>query len=267
MYKPHFSSLIILCICILISSYAYGETADQIMLKSYNLDQGKDGVSDMEMRLISKSGKSRVREIRSWTIERGDEDKSLMKFLKPSSVKGTGFLVWEHKNKEDDQWLYLPAFKRVRRISSSEKDKSFMGTDFSYNDITQPHPDEFVSKLLGSEKVDGQDCYKIESIHKTYSGDPAYKGKKKYQYSKTTGWVRKDNYLMIKAVFFDKKGREFKQFKASDIEKIGGIWTPKKLEMENIKDKHKTVLTMKNIKYNIGLKNSFFSQRQLKSPR
>jgi len=259
------------CLVFLLSfaliSTAYSENAYQVVLKSHELDQGKDAISDMTMELISKSGKSRVREIRSWSIERGDNDKSLMKFIKPSSVKGTGFLVWEHKNKDDDQWLYLPAFKRIRRISSTEKNKSFMGTDFSYNDITQPHPDEFVHKLLGSEKVDGEDCYKIESIHKTYSGDPAFKGKDKYQYSKSISWTRKDNYFSIKAIMFDKKGREQKQFKASEIVKIDGIWTSKRLEMENIKDRHKTILTMKNIKYNSGLKDSFFSQRQLKSPR
>lgn len=257
-----------ICLTMMITAtLVYGDDARGIMMKSHDLDQGKDGVADMKMELISKSGKSRVREVRSWNIERGDEDKNLMKFLSPASVKGTGFLVWEHKNKDDDQWLYLPAFKRIRRISASEKDKSFMGTDFSYNDITLPHPDEFVHKLLGSEKVDGADCYKIESAHKTYTGDPAYKNKDKYQYSKTVSWVRKDNYVIVKSIMYDKRGREYKEFKAENIEKIDGIWTSKRLVMKNLKDDHKTVLTMTNIKYNTGLKDSFFSQRQLKSPR
>ncbi len=253
--------------CLLIAPAVYGEDAYQIMLKSHNLDEGKDSKTEMKMELISKNGKTRTREITFWQLERGEEDKSLMKFRKPASVKGTGFLTWEHKDKDDDQWLYLPAFKKIRRISGSEKHKSFMGTDFSYNDMTLPHPNKFVHKLLGEENMDGSDCHKIESIHKTYTDDAAYKNQKKYQYSKSISWVRKDNYMVIKSKMFDKKGREYKQFQAQDIKKINGIWTAHLLKMENLKDKHRTVLTMSKIKYNTGLKDSFFSQRQLKKAR
>ena len=259
--------IIITLINIFLSIAVYSEDANQIMMNSYNLDQGKDSRTDMKMELVSKGRKDREREITSWRIERGDEDKSLMFFRTPESVKRTGFLAWEHKNKEDDQWLYLPAFKKVRRISASEKDKSFMGTDFTYNDITQPHPDEFVHKLLGSETIEGSDCYQIESIHKTYTGDPAYKDQDKYQYSKTISWTRKDNYIAIKAIMYDKKGREYKLFRAGDVRKIDGIWTAHVLEMENIKEKHKTVLTITEVKYNTGTKDSFFTERELMKPR
>ncbi len=250
-----------------IAQTAYSEDAYQVVLKSYNLDEGKDSKTEMTMELINKSGKKRVREITHWQLERGEEDKSLMKFRKPASVKGSGFLVWEHKIKDDDQWLYLPAFKRIRRISATEKHKSFMGTDFSYNDMTMPHPKDSEHKLLGEENVDGFDCYKIESIHKTYTGDPAYKDKKKYQYSKSDSWIRKDNYMAVKSIMFDKKGREYKQFSAREIKKVDGIWTAHILEMKNVKDKHRTVLTITSIRYNTGIRDNFFTQRQLKKPR
>ncbi len=252
---------------IAIPAAAYSEDAYQIVMKSYNLDQGKDSKTDMKMELESKGKKDREREITTWRLERGDEDKSLMYFRTPESVRGTGFLVWEHKNKDDDQWLYLPAFKKVRRISASEKDKSFMGTDFTYNDVTQPHPDEFTHKLLGSETAEGSDCWKIESIHKTFTGDPAYKDWDKYQYSKTISWTRKDNYVTVKAVMYDKKGQECKLFRAGDVRKVDGIWTAHVLEMENIKEKHKTILTITGIKYNTGVNDGFFTERELVKPR
>lgn len=243
------------------------EDAYQIVLKSFNLDQGKDSKTDMKMEIISRGGKPREREITMWRLERGDEDKSLMYFRLPESVRGTGFLVWEHKNREDDQWLYLPALKKVRRISASEKDKSFMGTDFSYNDLTQPHPDEFVHKLLSSENIEGSDCWKIESVHKTYTGDPAFKDRDKYQYSKAISWTRKDNYVSIKAIMYDKKGQEYKLFKTGDVRKVDGIWTAHVLEMENLKEKNRTVLTITAVKYNTGVQDSFFTERELVKPR
>lgn len=265
MEKPPFTCLVLLCLCAAIP--AFSEDGYQIMLKNYNLDEGRDQRADLRMELIKRNGKKRTREVTYWKLERGDEDKSLMYFRKPVSDKGTSFLTWEHKNKDDDQWLYLPALKRVRRISAAEKHKSFMGTDFSYNDMAEPHPDEFIHKLLGEENIDGKDCFKVESIHKTYSGDQAYKNKKRYQYSKTLSWICKDNYILLKAKMFDKKGRECKDFHARDIKKIDGIWTAMILEMIKLKTGHRTILTITDIKYNIGLKDTFFRQRELKKPR
>ena len=267
MRKPLFLCMVIIAFSLGIAPFAYSNDGYQIMLKNYNLDEGNDVRANLKMELIKKNGKRRIREVTYWKIERGDEDKSLMYFRKPASDKGTSFLTWEHKNKDDDQWLYLPAFKRVRRISASEKHKSFMGTDFSYNDMSSPHPDEFVHKLLGEEKVDGKDCYLVESIHKTYTGDKAYENKKRYQYSRMISFIRKDNYMLIKARFFDKKGRECKVFHAREIKKVDGIWTAILMEMKKLKTGHRTIFTLSEIRYNTGLKDSFFSQRELKKSR
>ena len=114
---------------------AFADEAYDIMLKNYNVYEGDDSQAILNMELINKNGKKRIREILFWTLERGDEDKSMMYFLKPPADKGVSFLTWEHKKQDDDQWLYLPALKRVKRISAADKSKSFMGTDFSYNDL------------------------------------------------------------------------------------------------------------------------------------
>ena len=243
-----------------------GEGYD-IMLKSHNVYEGDDSKSLMKMELINKSGKKRTREVIVWTLERGEEDKSLMVFTAPASDKGTAFLTWEHKEKDDDQWLYLPVLKKVKRISAGEKHKSFLGTDFSYNDLTPPHPQKFIHQLTAEEVIDGQACYVIESIHKTHTGDPAYKKERKYQYTKSHSWVRKDNYLLVKSVMFDKKGKDCKLFFASDIKKINNIWTAMLMKMENLKSRHRTILTIRDIRYNVGLADDFFTTRELERPR
>ena len=252
---------------ILIHDNAVAQDGYQIMLKSHNVYEGDDSKCTMNMVLMNKIGKKRIREVLFWALERGDEDKSLMYFEKPPGDKGTAFLTWEHKDDDDDQWLYLPALKRVKRISAADKHKSFMGTDFSYNDLSPPHPDEFHHTLKGSESFEGHDCYIVESIHKSYTGDADFSKKKKYQYSKQVSWIRKDNFLLVKAVMFDKKEKRFKEFYAADIRQVQGIWTAMDIRMKNLGTDHQTILTIRKIHYNIGLTDDFFTTRELERTR
>lgn len=266
--KKHFHILVciaLFCLCTSIASSS--DDAYSIMLKHHNVYEGDDSKSLMKMELINKSGKRRLREVVVWTLERGEEDKSLMVFTAPASDKGTAFLTWEHKDKNDDQWLYLPVLKKVKRISAAEKHKSFMGTDFSYNDLAPPHPQKFIHKLKGEDVIDGQACYLIESIHKTHTNDPAYQNQRKYQYTKQQSWIRKDNNLLVKAVMFDKKGEKCKLFSAADIIKVDDIWTAMSMKMENLKNGHRTILTIREVRYNVGLTDDFFTTRELERPR
>ena len=267
MNKRIYFAVILVSAC-LFSRLAEGaEDGFAIMLKHHHVYEGEDSRAVMSMVLMNKAGKKRIREVLFWSLERGDEDKSLMYFLKPPGDKGTAFLTWEHKEKEDDQWLYLPVLNRVKRISSADKDKSFMGTDFSYNDLSPPHPEEFNHTLLEEASVDGQECFVVESIHKSHAGDPAYAQDKKYQYARQTSWIRKDNYLMVKATMFDRKEQPIKAFYASDIRQIEGIWTIMVFNMENLKSGHRTILTILDIEYNTGLNDDFFTDREMKKPR
>lgn len=260
---------ILLCIPMLYigASIASADDGYDIMLKNHNVYEGDDSKSLMEMELVNKSGKKRLREMAVWTLERGEADKTLMVFMAPASDKGTAFLTWEHKDKDDDQWLYLPVLKKVKRISAAEKHKSFMGTDFSYNDLTPQHPQKFIHQQTGDDVVDGQACYVIESIHKTHTHDPAYAKEKKYQYTKSQSWIRKDNFLLVKAVMFDKKGDRCKLFYAWDIKQVDGIWTAMSMKMEDLKNGHQTILSIRQIRYNTGLTDDFFTTRELERPR
>lgn len=247
--------LVVLCIFTLFSTLtAEEETGREIMEKVDSRYTGDDQVTDMTMTLIKSSGRERVRKVKVWQKDYGENDKSLMRFLEPADVRGTGFLIWEHKGKDDDQWLYLPAYKKVRRISSKEKEKSFMGTDFSYEDLGSHDLDDYNYTLLRSEIFNDQVCYVVESVPKP--------GKKK-PYKKTISWIRKDIFLVIGVDFYDKKGKFLKRLLATNIEKIDGIWTVKVMEMENVQKNHTTTLEFENVRYNTGLKNDVFTERNL----
>lgn len=233
--------------------------ARQVAVNTDDRDDGDDQTSDLEMVLINKQGKQRVRKVRSYQKDYEDGDKSVMFFLEPADVKGTGFLGWNYddESKDDDQWLYLPALKKVRRISSSNRADYFMGTDFTYNDMGDRDVDDYMYKHLGTEVIDGIECYHVERLPKDKdvideSG-----------YGKTEIWVRPDIWMMVKAVFYDKKMKLLKELTASDFEEIDGIWTAKTMQMNNIQKKHQTIFTFTDVSYNAGLDDNIFSQRQL----
>jgi outer membrane lipoprotein-sorting protein len=234
-------------------------SAEEIAQRAYDRDEGDDVVLDQKM-ILSKKGKSpRIRLVRMWAKE--DEQgnrKSLLRFLEPADVRDTGFLVWSYaeEGKSDDQWLYLPALKRVRRIAARERSRSFMGTDFTYDDLGDRKPSEDRHTLLGEEKVDGRPCYKIEAVPR----DPGY------VYSRRVAWIDKENFLILKGEFYDKQGKLLKRFHATEIEVIDGIPTPKRLEMVNVQTGHSTVLELSNIRYNTGLSDDLFTQRELQNP-
>ncbi len=238
--------------------------ARQVAVNVDERDDGNDATTDMEMTLINKKGQKRIRKVKTYRKDytensEGIETKTVMFFLEPADVKNTGFLTWSYVDeaKDDDQWLYLPALKKVRRISSGKKADYFMGTDFTYNDMGDRNIDDYTYKHLGTEEIDGIECYHTESTPKNKDV------MKKTGYSKAEMWVRPDIWVLVKAKFYDKKGRFLKELTTGDIEEINGVWTVKTLKMNNEQKKHSTIFTFSNIAYNTGLDDDIFSQRRL----
>jgi outer membrane lipoprotein-sorting protein len=233
--------------------------ARQVAVNSDEREDGNDETAEMEMTLINKRGQQRVRKIVTYRKDFGEDSKSVMFFLEPADVKGTGFLSWNYddESKDDDQWLYLPALKKVRRISSSGKADYFMGTDFTYSDMGDREIDDYTYSHLGTEVIDGIECYHLERLPKD---DDVID---ETGYSRTETWIRPDNWMMMKAVFFDKKGKLLKELAVSDFEEINGIWVAKTLHMNNIQKKHQTYLKFSNNQFNTDLDDNLFSQRQL----
>jgi hypothetical protein len=248
------------------SAMAEKLTAHQIAIKSDEVDDGETQTSDMTMILIDRRGKQRVRQIKAFRKDYGEDTKSISFFLSPADVRNTGFLSfeWDDPDREDDNWLYLPALQKVKRISAGNKKDSFMGSDFSYADMNGMEVTEWDHKMLKENaKVDGFDCWIIQG---TPRKDIAKKVIDETGYLKSIVWVRKDNFKVVQGKFWVKEGRKIKFLKISGLKKIQGIWTAEKLEMITTKRKrkeHATVLLFNNIVYNKGVEDDMFTTQRI----
>ncbi len=241
-------------------------TAFEVMDRADNRDDGETSISEMTMILIDKRGKQRVRQMKGFRKDFGKDVKNISFFLTPADVRNVAFLSydWDDENKEDDNWLYLPAVGKPKRISAGNKKDSFMGSDFTYADMNGMEISEWDYKFLKkSDKVGGHECWQIEGVPK--------KSKRKKVvdetgYLKTKSWIRKDNFMMVRGIMYVKKGKKIKYFTATDIEQIQGIWTAKKLTMVTTKGKkkdHSTVLIFNNMIYNKGVENGMFTVQRM----
>jgi len=224
-------------------------------------DDGNDLIQHMKQRLIDRRGNVREREMISFSKDYGKDIKSISYFLTPANVRDTALLTWDYDGieKDDDQWLYLPALKKVRRISSSDRGDYFMGTDFTFEDIkTTPELEDYHWKLIGSETLDGFDVWVAEAEPRTK------KLKKNLGYSKIKYYVRKDIHMYVKVDFWDRKGQELKHLISTGIEEIDGIWTATGGVMSNVQTGHRTELIFSKHQYNTKLSDRVFSERMLK---
>jgi outer membrane lipoprotein-sorting protein len=259
-------ALITISIISLGTSTASGQdlSARGIMKKNDRQRKAENERLELEMKLINKKGKERVRKVTQ--IKKTDavgNEKSLIRFLSPADVKGTGLLTIEHSERDDDQWLYLPALKKVRRISASNKSDNFVGTDFTYQDLKGEEFKNYNYKLLKVEKLDGYDCYVIAALPNNQ------KEKKESGYSKREIWIDKENFVNIQTRFYNKKEEFYKILKAGDIRLIEGEnkWRAFHMEMENKKTNHKTILLFNKILINKGIADENFTQRYLERGR
>ena len=240
-------------------------TGRQIMEWVEDRDDGDNGVSDLEMILIDKRGNQRVREIRSYTRkfvnENREDDYGIMFFLSPADVKNTGFLTYDYDDPErdDDQWLYLPALKKTKRIASSDKSGSFMGSDFSYADMSSRILDRYQYTLMKEVEIEGVKMWQVEGI-------PNEKEIEETGYTKSWMFVRQDNFVVQRAVSWLKKGGRLKYMQVNALEQVDGIWVATELTMKTTKAKktlHRTVIKVDNIKFNQGLDDAMFTVRRL----
>jgi len=236
--------------------------AREVMTKVDERDDGDNATSDMEMILTDKKGKKRIRKIKTFTKDKGKDTQQIMFFLKPADVKNTGFLTYDYDDpdRDDDQWLYLPALKKTKRIATSDKSGSFMGSDFSYADMTSRDLEDYDFKLLKETEVKGAKTWLIESVPRSKEVID------EIGYTKSLLFVRQDNYVVIRAIYFVKEGKKLKYFEIKKLERIDNIWVGTELQMTTKKGKktlHKTVLRFHNMKFNQNLDESIFSVRRL----
>lgn len=217
---------------------------------------GETRYASIEMTLVRKNGHQRVRKLESWSMDIGKDSKKIMFFTYPGDVKGTGFLTWDYDDvsKADDKWLYLPAMKKTRRISGkSSKTDYFMGSDFTYDDMSARSVDEEKHELLREEMVGEYKCWVVNSV--PYNKDEIY--------SRRVTWIRQDCFMLVRAEYYDKLDKLHRLLTVSEIEKIQGFWTTHLMHMENVQTGHKTIIRMDNQKFNPDISPNLFTVSSL----
>lgn len=237
-------------------------SAREIMQRVQDRDDGDNATLDMEMLLIDKAGKTRRRQLRSLSKDRGKDTYQLMFFLSPPDVKDTGFLTYDYDSdeKDDDQWLYLPALRKTKRIAGGDKSGSFMGSDFNYSDMTERDLDSYDYTLMKEGEVDGAKVWQIESVPRTR------KEIEETGYKRSILMIRQDSFVLVRAVRWLEKGSKLRYFDVKKLEKIDGIWVATEIHMttkKNRKTLHKTILRNHNVKFGQPLEFENFTLRAL----
>jgi hypothetical protein len=219
-----------------------------------------DFTADMLMVLRNRHGQESVRKIRIRTLEVvGDGDKNLSIFDKPRDVKGTAFLTFTHKVGDDDQWLYLPALKRVKRISARNKSGSFMGSEFAYEDISSQEVEKYTYKWIRDGVYDGRECFVVER----YPVD-----KKNSGYTRQVTWIEKDEYREWKIEYYDRKNSLLKTLTIKGYQQyLDKYWRADEMNMINHQNAKSTRLVWSNYKFRVGLKDRDFNKNTLKRVR
>ena len=195
-----------------------------------------------------------------WTFDRlgsHGSSKSVLRFTEPPEVKGVALLVVNHPDRASDQWMWIPANQRDRRVALQDRSQRFFGTDFSFEDLEERDVEQYDFAMDGEETLNGAPCWRvIATPRKT----------KTSQYTRSRVWVRKDNYA-YQQVESDIRSDVVRRLKYSDIQNVQGIWAGRTLEMTDLRKKSRTVLRLEDLKYNVPLRDDDFTLQALRRER
>lgn len=263
--KPIITSLVLLAAFALPAAAADDPAARAIMQRVDARDDGDNQTADMQMILIDKHGAERKRLISVFTKDQGEDTLRLMFFLEPADVRDTGFLTWDYDDsaRDDDQWLYLPALKKTKRIASSDKSNAFMGSDLNYSDMTSRDLEDYDFNFYKKRKemeIDGQRIWVIEALPRSR------KVIDETGYKKSLLFVRDDIDFIVRSISWEKSGGYIKYMESKTLQQIDGVWVATEMHVKktlNKKPVHRTVLRLTDVKFNQPLEADFFSTRQL----
>jgi len=218
---------------------------------------GQGFAAKVGMRLVDKAGRERRRTLSMLRLnaKEGRNQKYYMYFHAPADVRGTAFLVWKYPDKDDDRWLFIPAIKLVTRIAAKDNQSSFVGSDFTYEDVSGRDLGADAYKLLREEAMAGRDCYVVESNPKAASA-----------FSRKVSWIDKASFLPVKEEYYDVQTDLSRVFTADEVKEIEGHPTAVRRTMKNLKSGHYTEVVFENVDYDAGLEEGLFSERSLQSP-
>lgn len=240
---------------------ALAMTGEEVMKKSQAafFYPGKDFKARVVMKLVNKDGQERVREmtmLRRNSGAPGGDQKYFMYFFQPADVKDMSFMIHKYPSRDDDRWMFIPAINMVKRIAAQDKRSSFVGSDFTYEDVSGRDLEDDTHAIEREEKVGHRDCYLVRSTPKGKDADFGYK----------FTWVDKATFLPLKELQHDRKGAAYKQFSADEVADIKGQPTVVKRSMRNAQTGHRTEVSYVKADYDLGIDDSLFSERFLRQP-
>jgi hypothetical protein len=242
-------------------------SAEEVARQVDARDTGRDSRLEMTMRLFDRQGRVRertlvVQAMRGTGGKDREGDRMLVRFQSPADIRGTGFLVWEHPDVDDERFLYLPALGRVRRIAGAETQESFVGSDLTYEDIGGRELDRYAYTLVTGPPTwtgpDGQahPVWRLES--RARAADAAY--------PRVVSVVRQDLLMVVAAEIFNRRDEREKSYEVRALRQFDGIWTATDVSMVNHLQRTRTELTVTGARYNLGLTSAAFTRRALETP-
>jgi outer membrane lipoprotein-sorting protein len=247
--------LVLLCFPVLAAIALAESDADKGLAIAVEADRRDTGFGDaaVELTMLIASSPESItsREMRQMVLEvAGDGDKSIMVFDRPRDLKGTAILTFTHKSEPDEQWLYLPALKRVKRISSADKSGPFMGSEFAYEDLSSQEVEKYSYQFLRDEAINGEQCFVVERIPND----------KNSGYARQVTWVDQSEYRLQRVDYYDRKNALLKSMIAVDYKQyLDRYWRPGELVMTNHQTGKSTTLRFGNYQFRTGLQDADFS--------
>ncbi len=236
---------------------------DEIARRINARDEGEAVSRILLIEMTDSRGKQRIRKTKGYRKYFGDEKRTVIFYLAPKNIKDTAFLTYDYPqaDKDDDQWLYLPAMRKVRRISASDRGDYFLGTDFTYEDIkleTRVSIADYQRKTVGEGEIDGFHCLIMES--KPVNSEIAAE----LGYGKVQQCVDDNIWMVRQSKIWDTRGNLLKTIQFKDIRQIQGIWTQHIIEVNNHKTGHHTRFVFSDVQYNQGVNDQVFTKNALK---
>jgi outer membrane lipoprotein-sorting protein len=236
-------------------------TAEAIVLRSQAVTHyaANDMKARAVMRLINREGRERVREMTMLRldIQDGGQQKYFIYFHQPGDVRDMTFMVWKHAGRDDERWLFVPAIRLVRRVATNDKRSSFVGSDFTYEDVSGREVEEDNHTLAREDTVNGRPVYVVRS---------APKDERSVDFSYRLAWIDRESFVLWREEYYDRRNELYKVFTADEVKQVSGHWTTLRRTMKNMQNGHRTEVHFVEIAYDVGLEDSLFTERYLSNP-
>ncbi len=244
-----------------VALHAQAPPAEEVVARAHQVlfYPGNDMRTKVRMRLVTKEGSERLREMTMLrkNLPEGGQQRYFIYFHSPADVRGMTFMVWKHPPRDAERWLFLPALDMVRRIAANDKRSSFVGSDFSYEDISGREVGEDTHTLVREEALNNRPVLVIRSVPKD---------ERSVDFSYRLAWIDKDNFVLWREEYYDKRNELYKVFTADEVKQVDGQWTTLRRTMKNVQNGHRTEVAFLEVRYNVGLEESLFTERYLRNP-